>query len=246
MRFPFRTGSLVLALAASLVVAPAMADEKIPESLTSALKELSPEPPTSVKPTPLEGIYEVLIGGDVVYLNADASYLFRGELIDLKKRVNLTDMTLNGERKKLMAGLADGQTVMYKPKGETKHTITVFTDIDCPYCRKLHQEMNDYLEAGIAVRYALYPRAGLNTPSYNKLVSVWCAKDKNDAMDKAKSGEELETKSCDNPVKDHMMLGQQVGVTGTPAIILEGGQLLPGYRPAKALAPMLDHLSTVN
>lgn len=233
-----------LALVSALTTSVAMAESKVPESLTKALAELSNEPATSIVETPVKGVYEVLLGGDVIYLNADASYLFRGELIDLKNRVNLTDMTLNKERKKLVAGLADDQTVMYKPKGETKHTVTVFTDIDCPYCRKLHQEMDQYLEAGIAVRYALYPRAGLNTPSYDKLVSVWCADDAPQAMTDAKSGKTLESKTCENPVQSHMELGQKLGVTGTPAILLENGQLLPGYRPAKVLSPMLDQMAS--
>lgn len=246
MTVPFRSTALVLAMTATLLASPFAGAADIPKSLTEALKELSPEPPTSVKETPLAGIYEVLVAGEVVYLNADATYLIRGEMIDLENRVNLTDVTLNGERKKVMDGLTDAQTVMYKPKGETKHTVTVFTDIDCAYCRKLHKEMPAYLDAGIAVRYALYPRAGVGSPSYDKLVNVWCADDPNQAMTDAKEGRSVAAKTCENPVQDHVVLAQQVGVTGTPAIVLEGGQLLPGYRPAKALAPILEHLAASN
>lgn len=234
-----------LALAAAVSMPAAMAEGKAPEALTKKLAELSSIAPTSITETPVKGLYEVLIAGDIVYLTGDANFMVRGELIDLEKRINLTDQTLNGERKKLVSGLSDNQTVMYKPKGDTKHTITVFTDIDCPYCQKMHQEMDQYLEAGIAVRYALYPRAGLNTPSYDKLVNVWCADDSLQAMDDAKSGKDVAAKSCDNPVKSHMEIGQQAGVTGTPAILLENGQLIPGYRPARALAPMLDQLAAM-
>lgn len=246
MTFRFRSTALAIAMTTTLMALPLMAENEVPESLTKALKDLTPETPTSVKETPVKGLYEVLVGGEVVYLNADASYLIRGEMIDLKNKVNLTDLTLNGERKKLMDSLPDSDTVMFKPKGDTKHTITVFTDIDCPYCVKLHQEMDAYHEAGIAVRYALYPRAGFGSSSYDKLQNVWCADDQNVAMTQSKSGQKIETKACDNPIKEHVALAQKLGVTGTPAIVLEGGQLLPGYRPAKALAPILDHLSATN
>lgn len=237
---------MALGLASALAASVAVAESKVPETLTKAISELSSIPPTSITETPLKGIYEVLIGGDIVYLDGDANFMFRGELIDLEKRINLTDQTLNNERQKLVSALEDNQTVMYKPKGETKHTITVFTDIDCPYCRKMHEEMDQYLEAGIAVRYALYPRAGVGSPSYDKLVNVWCADDAPQAMTDAKSGKTVEAKTCENPVQSHMELGQMVGVNGTPAILLEGGQLIPGYRPARALAPMLDQLAAAN
>ena len=236
---------MALGLASALAASVAVAESKVPETLTKAISELSSIPPTSITETPLTGIYEVLIGGDIVYLDGGANFMFRGELIDLEKRINLTDQTLNQERQKLVSALEDNQTVMYKPKGETKHTITVFTDIDCPYCRKLHEEMDQYLEAGIAVRYALYPRAGVGSPSYDKLVNVWCADDAAQAMTDAKSGKTVEAKTCENPVESHMELGQMVGVTGTPAILLEGGQLIPGYRPARALAPMLDQMAAL-
>jgi thiol:disulfide interchange protein DsbC len=123
---------------------------------------------------------------------------------------------------------------------DAKHTITVFTDIDCGYCRKLHREIDDYNKENIRVRYLFYPRAGVGSPSYDKAVSVWCADDRKQAMTDAKSGKTLESKSCDNPVKGHLVLGELMGVNGTPAIVLESGELLPGYVPAKRMAQMLN------
>jgi thiol:disulfide interchange protein DsbC len=130
--------------------------------------------------------------------------------------------------------------VVFPPAGPTKHTVTVFTDIDCGYCRKLHQEIADYNQQGIKVRYLMYPRAGVGSESYNKAVWVWCADDRQDAITRAKRGEEIPHKTCANPVKEQFELGQTLGVRGTPSIILENGQMVPGYVPAAQLAQMLD------
>jgi thiol:disulfide interchange protein DsbC len=116
----------------------------------------------------------------------------------------------------------------------------VFTDIDCGYCRKLHNEMAKYNAEGITVRYMPYPRSGLNTPSYYKAVSVWCSDDRRDALTRAKAGKDVPRATCDNPVQASLELGHQLGVTGTPALVLEDGQLLPGYVPAKKLSQVLD------
>jgi thiol:disulfide interchange protein DsbC len=129
--------------------------------------------------------------------------------------------------------------VIFAPE-EYDHTITVFTDIDCGYCRKLHNEIDAFMAEGIRVRYLFYPRAGLGSPSYQKAVSVWCADDRKQALTDAKAGEPLPEKSCENPVADHMALGEAMGVTGTPAILLENGQLVPGYVPAKRMAAILN------
>ncbi|MCK5921554.1 MAG: thioredoxin fold domain-containing protein, partial [Methylococcales bacterium] len=114
---------------------------------------------------------------------------------------------------------------------------------DCPYCRKMHDDMKGYNDAGIAIRYMLYPRAGVKSPSYDKVVSVWCADDRKEAMTKSKNGEEIEAKTCENPVEEHMAIANQIGVTGTPAIVLESGQLMPGYVPPKDLSKALDQIA---
>ncbi len=212
------------------------------EALAAKLNTLVPGVrPDSIKPTPVAGIYEVAYGTEVVYFTADGRYMFNGSLFDMNTRQDLTDQTRNGARKAALDRLDEGDMVVYSPK-ETKHTITVFTDVDCPYCRKLHAEMSQYQDLGIKVRYLLFPRTGVGSPSYKKAVSVWCAEDRNKAMDLAKQGKPVEEKTCENPVKEQMRLGQVIGVRGTPAILFDNGQLIPGYRPAKEISLLLDHL----
>ena len=132
--------------------------------------------------------------------------------------------------------------ISFPPKTEKKHVMTVFTDIDCPYCVKLHNEIPQYEQLGIEVRYMLYPRSGPGTPSFKTAISAWCAEDNAEALTKAKNREKIESLTCDNPVADHFATGQEVGVTGTPAIVFENGELMPGYRPAKDIAAMLKQM----
>jgi len=126
------------------------------------------------------------------------------------------------------------------PAKNSKHTISVFTDIDCGYCRKLHNEIDQYNAKGITVRYLAFPRAGIGSPSYDKAVSVWCEKDRQAAMTRSKSGETLPKASCKNPVAEEYELGQLLGVNGTPALVLDNGSLLPGYVPANRLVRVLN------
>jgi thiol:disulfide interchange protein DsbC len=128
--------------------------------------------------------------------------------------------------------------LIFSPDKPT-HTITVFTDIDCGYCRKLHHEMADYHAKGIRVRYLMFPRSGVNSPSYDKAVSVWCSEDRNDSLTKAKNGKDPAPRTCDNPVQNHMAMGRSIGVQGTPSIVFEDGRVIPGYVPAERLAAML-------
>jgi thiol:disulfide interchange protein DsbC len=116
----------------------------------------------------------------------------------------------------------------------------VFTDIDCGYCRKLHSQIKDYDRQGIQIRYLFYPRAGMDSESARKAEAVWCAKDRHQAMSDAKRGKSVSYRRCDNPVREHYLLGQAVGVTGTPALVLENGELIPGYIPPNRLRRLLD------
>lgn len=129
--------------------------------------------------------------------------------------------------------------IVYAPK-QVKHTVTIFTDIDCPYCRKLHKEMQSYLDAGIEVRYLAFPRAGAGSESYKKAVSVWCAKNREEAMTRAKRGETVKSESCKHPVDRHLALVQRLGVNATPTIFLENGRRIPGYVPAQRLLQILE------
>lgn len=213
------------------------------QKIRAKLAELVPgSEPDTIKTTPIDGLYEVVYGAQVMYVSGDGRYMMQGNLLDLDRREDLTEKTRGKVRQKVMEKLSEDDMIVFAPEN-FRHTITVFTDIDCPYCRKLHAEIDDYQKLGIKVRYMLFPRAGVNSPSFKKAVSVWCAEDSNKALTAAKQGKEVETKTCKNPVQDQMSVGQSVGVTGTPAILLEDGELVPGYRPAKQMSAMLDSVS---
>ncbi|MDX9767109.1 MAG: DsbC family protein [Ectothiorhodospiraceae bacterium] len=221
----------------------AVADSKLEDQLRQKLALLLPdEKPDSVRASAIGGLYEVTYGAQVVYISEDGRYLIQGTMLDVDDRRNLTEESRTTGRKALMAELKDSQTVVFAPK-DVKHTITVFTDVDCTYCRKLHGEMSELNKLGIKVRYVAFPRAGENSPTYNKMVSVWCAKDRNDAMNKAKAGKAVAEANCDNPISSQFSLGQRAGVNGTPAIVLESGDLIPGYRPAADLAALLEQMA---
>ena len=194
---------------------------------------------TEVNKTAVPGLYEVIMPPRIFYASADAQYLFTGDMIQVNSGENVTSVQRDKVRADAIDMLGEDSMIVFAPK-KVKHTITVFTDIDCGYCRKLHGEMAKYNEKGIKVRYVAFPRAGIGSPSFNKAVAVWCAKDRNKAMDKAKSGDTVPEKSCDNPVAEHYKMGEMIGVRGTPAIVLETGQMVPGYVPADRLYQGLE------
>jgi thiol:disulfide interchange protein DsbC len=162
----------------------------------------------------------------------------------MQTRENITEPRLMKAKIEAVEAVGvDNMLIFSPPEGTAvKHRVSVFTDIDCGYCRKLHAEMADYNKDGIEIRYLFYPRAGRGTESYKKAVRVWCAKDRLKAMDIAKAGNPVtgSNTDCENPVDDHMSLGAMVGVSGTPALVLDDGQLVPGYVPADRLIKMLD------
>ncbi len=209
-------------------------------NITERLEKLAPqEKPESIKPTAINGLYEVVFGSDIFYTSGDGRYVLQGALVDLDTNENLTETTRTDIRKGLMSKLDESQMIVFSPE-KPRHTLTVFTDIDCGYCRKLHAEMDELNSYGVKVRYMMFPRSGPDTPSFQKAINVWCAKDQQVSMTKAKAGESLPQANCDNPIASQFNLGQQLGVTGTPALLLGNGTLIPGYRPAKDLAAMLD------
>jgi len=209
-------------------------------NITKRLEKLAPqEKPSTIKPTAINGLYEVVFGSDIFYTSGDGRYVIQGAIVDLDTNENLTETTRTDIRKGLMNKLDESQMIVFSPE-KPRHTLTVFTDIDCGYCRKLHSEMEELNSYGIKVRYMMFPRSGPNTPSFQKAVNVWCSKDQQISMTKAKAGESLPQANCDNPIASQFNLGQQLGVTGTPALLLGDGSLVPGYQPAKDLAAMLD------
>jgi thiol:disulfide interchange protein DsbC len=196
-------------------------------------------PSDKINPSAVDGLYEVMIGPKVIYVSGDGRFMIRGDLIDLETQKNLTEPRENQAQAEAVAAVGAENMITFGDK-DAKHEITVFTDIDCGYCRKLHHEMEEYNKAGIAVHYLFFPRAGVDSDSYKTAVSVWCADDRNEAMTQAKAGQEIEEKSCDNPVQEHMALGQMLGVRGTPALVLESGRMVPGYVPAQRLLSFLE------
>ena len=191
-----------------------------------------------VKSSEAKGLYEVGVGANILYVSEDGKYLLQGHLIDIEARKDLTEVKLADTRKLAIEKLGEEQMIIFKPE-KSKYTVSVFTDIDCGYCRKLHSEMDQYMAEGISIQYLFYPRAGKGSDSYNKAVSVWCADDRNAALTAAKKGETPEVKTCDNPVDEHMQLGVEFEARGTPMIVTEKGNIFPGYVPAKQLAKAL-------
>ena len=232
-----------LALFSSITSAVETEATATPAGLSNALQRLVPgRLPDSVEETPYKGLYEVAYGSEVVYISGDGAYMLDGNLTDLKTRENLTEKRLSTARNQQMKTIDENSLITYPAKGERKHSITVFTDIDCTYCRKLHSGMEEMNELGIEVKYAGFPRAGETSGSAKKLESVWCAEDQQGAMDLAKQGNQPDMAECSNPIASHYQLGRKVGVTGTPALVTESGQLLPGYLPPKRLLNRLDNL----
>ena len=228
---------LVGFIAAFAWVGGALADEAaVAKALSKIIPGLTQQ---DIAPTPVTGLYQVNAGARVFYVSADGRYIIQGEMVDLLNRENLTANALTNARKATLAKIDEKSMIIF-PAKKAKHTITVFSDIDCGYCRKMHASLSDYTDAGITVRYLFFPRSGANTESYFKAVSVWCAADRNQALTDAKLSNKVENKICEHPVDRHMQLAQQFGVTGTPAIIADDGTMVPGFVPAKQL---LEHLS---
>jgi thiol:disulfide interchange protein DsbC len=219
-----------------LTLPNANADEAaIRQSMTKSMPTMKID---SIKPSEVKGLYEVIVGSNIYYVSEDGKYLLQGRLVDVAARKDLTEEKLNGTRKQAIEKIGQDNMIVFKPK-IPKYTVTIFTDIDCGYCRKLHSEIDQYLAQGITIQYLFFPRAGKGSDSYNKAVSVWCAKDRNAALTNAKKGNTPEAKTCDNPVDKHMQLGADFDVKGTPMIVSENGNIYPGYLPAKQLVEAL-------
>ena len=199
----------------------------------------------AVEPSPVPGLYKTRIeNGPTLFVSADGKYMLATDMyrLELGHFVNLQELERQEMRVVAAADLEKNHDnlIVYSPKGKVKGVVNVFTDVDCGYCQKLHLEIAELNELGIEVRYLAYPRAGIGSVSYQKIASAWCAKDQNAAMDKLKTRQPLAMNVCeDNPVAEHFALGGELGVTGTPALLLADGTLLPGYLPAKELANRL-------
>ncbi len=234
----FRSG-LLLILALPLHVLAEDAD--IAKTRENVKKIFPGESFYKIKKTPVPGLYEVEFSDGFIYLTKDGKYAVKGEIIDIKRNISITEQKRSQKRLAVINKIDDDEMLAFSPVKKTyRHTINVFTDIDCSYCRRMHAEMSQYLEQGIRVRYLFYPRAGKGSASYRKAVAVWCDKDQHTAMNLAKQGKTLPDRTCANPVDKHMQIADELGVTGTPTIILDDGGRMPGYVPASRLSYELN------
>jgi thiol:disulfide interchange protein DsbC len=212
------------------------------DAVVAKLKALRPDLPIeSASAAPIPGLIAIeLTGGSVLYASNDGRYLIAGDLFEMGDTlVNVAEQSRDEKRKELIAGVSPNDMAIFPAQGKRKAVITVFTDVDCTYCRKLHKEVPQMNKMGVEVRYLAYPRAGVGSPGYDKLVTAWCSTNRQDAITRMKRGEELPPKTCDNPVAHEYELGHLAGLSGTPAIVLEDGRMLPGYVSADQLGEML-------
>ncbi|MDP3295442.1 MAG: DsbC family protein [Nevskia sp.] len=221
------------------VAAPAQAGDDAAERIAKQLG-LKAE---NVRPSPVAGIYEVQHDHEFGYVTADGRYLLRGDLVDLKTGKELTEEHRRDDRLAEIGKLGQNKLIEFAPSPPqvAKYTVTVFTDVDCGYCRKLHSEIAQYNAQGIAIRYAFFPRSGPDTDSWRTAEAVWCSADRQKALTDAKTGATIKVKGklCDNPIAEEYQLAQDLGIRGTPMMVFPNGDIFPGYIPAPALAQKL-------
>lgn len=244
LKMQTRSSAIVAALLMVMAAFPVMAQDDY-AVVEQRMRELAPGADSiAVSETPVDGILQVQIGGDIVYTSSDGRYLLQGRIIDLDTRADLTEQAKSTQRLELMGGIDESKQIAFAPENP-EYELVVFTDIDCGYCRKLHMQMAEYNEQGIGIRYMAFPRAGIGSDSYSKFVSAWCAEDQQGALTLAKMGNEPEPMQCENPIAEQYQLGVALGVTGTPALLMSDGQLIPGYVPPEKLKERLDQMSEV-
>jgi thiol:disulfide interchange protein DsbC len=234
----YRTLATLLALPLGFTAAAASAQELTKEELASRLNGITA---ADITDAPIPGMYEVAVGANVAYVTKDGRYIIRGDIIEVETSANVSEETRARARATILGSVDPASMIVFKPaNGAAKHTVTIFTDVDCGYCRQFHREIDKVTALGIEVHYLFYPRTGPNTESWTKADEVWCAPDHNAALTRAKLGGSLPEPGCATPVSDHYALGQRIGVRGTPAIFNEAGDLIGGYLPPATLAKVLD------
>jgi thiol:disulfide interchange protein DsbC len=221
---------------AAFSVAAADELETVRQAVSERFAEIEPE---HVSKSPVPGWYTVSKGAIVAYISADGRFLLQGDLIDLELQTNLTEESRNVARIQMMSAVPRDNMIIFSPE-EVRFSVSIFTDIDCTYCRRLHNQIDEYLAQGIEVKYLLYPRGGPASASWVKAEQVWCADDRNEALTLAKMDKKFETHSCDSSaISRQYVMGQDVGLRGTPAIVLEDGTLVSGYLPPIQLVDAL-------
>jgi len=224
-----------------LLSAPAFGADDVSGSDLKEILQTFPELSAgSIVPSPIPGLYEIMLGGQISYVSADGRYLLQGDLYDTVEEMNLTESRREVARQSAIDQVDQSSMIVFRPT-EVRHTISVFTDIDCGYCRKLHRQIAQYNELGIEVRYLSFPRSGPGTDSWFKAENVWCADNRNQALTRAKAGVEVKSDDCGpTPISRHYQLGRSIGIRGTPAIVVDGGELIPGYVSPDELLEYLE------
>jgi len=208
-----------------------------------AIRRLNPQVKIDhVGAAAMPGFREVLVAGQTLYISDDGRYLMQGNLYDNSTKTDLSQVSLAKLRRELLKTVPASDRIVFAPPNP-KYTLSVFTDIECGYCQKLHSEIADYNKQGIAIEYLAFPRMGLGSPDHKKMIAVWCATDRKKALTDAKAGKNLAMKDCTNPVTMHYDLGQRMGLTGTPMLINSDGAQLPGYMPPAEMRAALDKMS---
>lgn len=234
----------VTAPAAPARAEPAYAAGSPEARVRTALKALNPRIELDrIGPAPIPGFREVVASGQVVYVSDDGRYLLQGGLIDMTTRKDLSEAALAKVRREVLTTLPVADRIVYSPAGTPKHTVVVLTDVECGYCRKFHDEIAEYTKRGIEVQYLAFPRAGLASADYRKMVSVWCANDRKKALTDAKGGRAVADKRCTTPVDMQHAAGLRMGLTGTPMILTTDGEFVGGYLPPDMLQQRLQQMA---
>jgi len=240
------SAALVASIAVACAAGAAQANDTPAQSAArKVLADLAPQARIdAVETAPMPGFQQVIVGGQLIYVSDDGKYVMQGKLFDTGARRDLTGARLAVDVKKKLDAVSQAKRIVFAPAGKPQYKITVFTDLDCGYCRKLHSQIAAYNQRGIEVDYLFFPRAGIGSASYDKAVSVWCAKDRKAAFTAAKAGQTPPALKCDNPVADEFALGGQVGVDGTPAIYSADGHKVGGYLDPDQMVAKLKSLAT--
>ena len=206
--------------------------QKVRETVSEQFAEIDPQ---EIFESPIDGWYTIRKGAVIAYISADGRYLLQGDMIDLQDNSNLTEQARNDARVVMLSAVPDEDLIIFSPD-KVQHSVSIFTDIDCTFCRRLHAQIDGYMDQCIEIRYFLYPRNGPTSPSWAKAENVWCADNRNEALTLAKLDKEYPTHTCDSSiVSNHYLIGQDVGLRGTPAIVLDDGTLFSGYLPPAQL-----------
>ena len=229
--------TLTLTLATFSTVLEADSEASIRQALT---KVLPGDLTYDLKPAPIQGLYSVMIGPQVLYVTNDGRYLMEGNVFDLQTHVNITDNLKREARIASLASVQEADTLTFKSAQLDAETVTVFSDVDCAYCRQFHKEMADYHARGINIRYLFFPRDGKNSDTYQKMQNIWCNENPREAWTAAIAGKSVTTAACANPIDRHIALGRLMEIRGTPAIILPSGEHVAGYLSADKLRAKID------